>query len=159
MFPDVRASQTDSCVANYKGQTDKPNQRMRDDALRTLVFCSVLRVVLFLSCFCSFAELSESFCSGCHFVPKRNSGNVIFSIPSLPLSSSPLLEKYKPVEPKCALRILVTSGCFLSPVFQLLARRLLWGATNTFIERHHHHMHYLNIAKGTTDPGVDCFDQ
>ena len=140
MFPYVRASQTDSCVANCKGQTDKPNQRMRDDALRTLVFCSVLRVVLF----CQNAI---------------NSGNVIFSIPSLPLSSSPLLEKYKPVEPKCALRILVTSGCFLSPVFQLLARRLLWGATTTFIERHHHHMHYLNIAKGTTDPGVDCFDQ
>ena len=144
MFPDVRASQTDSCVANYKGQTDKPNQRMRDDALRTLVFCSVLRVVLFLSCFCSFAELSESFCSGCHFVPKRNQlrkCDIFHS--TTPPSSSPLLEKYKPVEPKCALRILVTSGCFLSPVFQLLARRLLWWATTTFIERHHHHMHYI----------------
>ena len=144
MFPDVRASQTDSCVANYKGQTDKPNQRMRDDALRTLVFCSVLRVVLFLSCFCSFAEISETFRSGCHFVPKRNQlrkCDIFHS--TTPPSSSPLLEKYKPVEPKCALRILVTSGCFLSPVFQLLARRLLWGATTTFIERHHHHMHYI----------------
>ena len=110
--------------------------------MRTLVFCSVLRIVLFLSCFCSFAEISESFRSGCHFVPKRNQlrkRDIFHS--TTPPSSSPLLEKYKPVEPKCALRILVTSGCFLSPVFQLLARRLLWGATNTFIERHYHHMH------------------
>ena len=108
--------------------------------MRTLVFCSLLQIVLFLSCFCSFAEISETFRSGCHFVPKRNQlrkRDIFHS--ALPPSSSLLLEKYKPVEPKRALRILVTSGCFLSPVFQLLARRLLWEATTTFIERDHHH--------------------
>ena len=115
--------------------------------MRTLVFCSVLQIVLFLSCSWSFTEISVTFRSGCHFVPKRNQlrkCDIFHS--SLPPSSPPLLEKYKPVEPKCALRILVTSGCFLSPVFQLLARRLLWGATNTFIERHHHHMHCLKTC-------------